>query len=137
MQYGGRAAFKLRAALAATMVPTYGIYSGYELVENVARPGVEEQIDNEKYEFKHRDWAAAQKSGTSLAPWLTRLNEIRRNHPALQRLRNIDFHLTGDDNVICYSRRLTAGQSPTGREDLIIVVANLDPHGIRETTVHL
>ncbi|WP_426561658.1 alpha-1,4-glucan--maltose-1-phosphate maltosyltransferase [Angustibacter sp. McL0619] len=137
MQYGGRAAFKLRAALAATMVPTYGIYAGYELVENVARPGVEEQIDNEKYEFKHRDWAAAQQAGTSLAPWLTRLNDIRRAHPALRRLRNIDFHLTGDDNVICYSRRLTAAQSPTGREDLVIVVANLDPHGIRETMVHL
>jgi starch synthase (maltosyl-transferring) len=137
MQYGGRAAFKVRAALAATMVPTYGIYTGYELVENIARPGVEEQLDNEKYEFKHRDWAAAQKAGTSLAPWLTRLNKIRRTHPALSRLRNIDFHHTGDDNVICYSRRLTAQQSPTGREDLVIVIANLDPHGIRETMVHL
>ncbi|GAA4345598.1 alpha-1,4-glucan--maltose-1-phosphate maltosyltransferase [Angustibacter luteus] len=137
MQYGGRPAFKLRAALAATMVPTYGIYAGYELVENVARPGVEEQIDNEKYEFKHRDWAAAEKDPNSLVAWLTRLNEIRRAHPALQRLRNIDFHQTGDDNVICYSRRLTADQSPTGREDLIIVIANLDPHGIRETNVHL
>jgi starch synthase (maltosyl-transferring) len=82
MQYGGRPAFRLRAALAATMVPTWGIYSGYELVENVARPGVEEQIDNEKYEFKPRDWAAAEREGRSLAPWLTRLNEIRRNHPA-------------------------------------------------------
>jgi len=137
MQYGGRPAFRLRAALAATMVPTWGIYSGYELVENVARPGVEEQIDNEKYEFKPRDWAAAEREGRSLAPWLTRLNEIRRNHPALQRLRNIAFHTTDDDTILAYSRRLTAAQSPTGRADLVIVIAGLDPHGARATMVHL
>src|SRR3954451_22988315 len=100
MQFGGRAAFRLRAVLAATLVPTYGIYSGYELVENVARPGVEEQIDNEKYEFKPRDWAAAEASGTSLAPLLTRLNQIRRLHPSLQRLRNITFHATDNDQVL-------------------------------------
>jgi starch synthase (maltosyl-transferring) len=133
MQYGGRAAFELRAVLAATLVPTYGIYSGYELVENVARPGVEEQIDNEKYEFKPRDWSA---SG-SLAPLLTKLNQVRRQHPSLQRLRNITFHPTDDDAVLCYSKRLTAAQSPTGREDTVIVVVNLDPHGTRETTAHL
>jgi len=137
LQYGGRPAFRLRAALAATMVPTWGIYSGYELVENVARPDVEEQIDNEKYEFKPRDWGRAEREGRSLAPWLTRLNQIRRQHPALQRLRNIAFHDTDDDNVIAYSRRLTAAQSPTGREDVVLVVANLDPHASRETTVHL
>ena len=137
LQYGGRPAFRLRAALAATMVPTWGIYSGYELVENVARPGVEEQIDNEKYELKPRDWAGAEREGRSIAPWLTQLNQIRRDHPALQRLRNIAFHPTDDDSVIAYSRRLTAAQSPTGREDLVVVVANLDPHGTRQTTVHL
>ncbi|MGL5830363.1 MAG: alpha-1,4-glucan--maltose-1-phosphate maltosyltransferase, partial [Angustibacter sp.] len=71
LQYGGAPAFRIRAALAATLVPTWGIYSGYELVENVARPGADEQIDNEKYEFKPRDWAAAEAEGTSLAPWLT------------------------------------------------------------------
>ncbi len=137
MQYGGRPAFRLRAALAATMVPTYGIYSGYELVENVARPGVEEQIDNEKYELKPRDWVGAEGDGTSLAPWLTLLNRIRRAHPALQRLRNITFHATDDDAVLCFSKRLSAAQSPTGREDIVVVVANLDPHGTRETMVHL
>jgi starch synthase (maltosyl-transferring) len=137
LQYGGRPAFRLRAALAATLVPTYGIYSGFELVENVARPGVEEQIDNEKYELRPRDWAGAEAAGTSLAPWLTRLNHIRRRHPALQRLRNITFHATDDDAVLCFSKRLTAAQSPTGREDTIVVVANLDPHSVRETTVRL
>jgi starch synthase (maltosyl-transferring) len=137
LQYGGRPAFRLRAALAATMAPSYGIYSGYELVENVARPGVEEQIDNEKYEIRPRDWAGAEAAGLSLAPWLTRLNRIRRAHPALRRLRNITFHRTDDDFVLCFSKRVTAAQSPTGREDTIIVVANLDPHATRQTTVHL
>jgi len=137
MQFGGPAAFRLRAVLAATLVPTWGIYSGYELVENVARPGAEEQIDNEKYEFKPRDFAGALERGTSLEPLLTRLNHVRRNHPSLQRLRNITFHPTDDESVIAYSKRLAAGQSPTGREDLVIVVVNLDPHSTRETMVHL
>ena len=137
MQFGGPAAFRLRAVLAATMSPTWGIYSGYELVENVARPGAEEQIDNEKYEFKPRDFAVALERGTSLQPLLTRLNHIRRNHPSLQRLRNITFHPTDDEQVIAYSKRLDAGQSPTGREDLVIVVVSLDPHSTRETIVHL
>ena len=123
--------------LAATGAPTWGVYTGYEHVENIPRPGVEEQIDNEKYEFKPRDFAGALERGTSLAPLLTRLNHIRRNHPSLQRLRNITFHPTDDAEVIAYSRRLNAAQSPTGREDTVIVVVNLDPHSTRETMVHL
>ncbi|MGL5858283.1 MAG: alpha-1,4-glucan--maltose-1-phosphate maltosyltransferase [Angustibacter sp.] len=137
LQYGGRPAFRMRAALAATMSPAYGIYSGYELVEKIARPGAQEQIDNEKYEYRPRDWAAAEAAGTSLAPWLTQLNQIRREHPALQRLRPITFHHTDDDAILCFSKRVTAAQSPTGREDTVVVVANLDPHAIRETTLHL
>ena len=93
MQFGGPAAWKLRAALAATLVPTYGIYAGYELIEHVARPGAEEQIDNEKYEYKNRHWEdyepGGPKEGQSLAGYLTMLNEIRREHPALHWLRNI------------------------------------------------
>ena len=85
MQYGGPTAWKLRAALAATLVPTYGIYAGYELVEHVARPGVEEQIDNEKYEYKNRHWAdyepGGPKEGQSLAPYLTQINQIRARAP--------------------------------------------------------
>jgi starch synthase (maltosyl-transferring) len=137
LQFGGPAAFRLRAVLAATLVPTWGIYTGYELVENVARPGAEEQIDNEKYEFRPRDFAGALERGTSLQPLLTRLNHIRRAHPALQQLRNIAFHRTDDEQVIAYSRLLAAEQSPTGREDLVLVVVNLDPHATRETMVHL
>src|SRR5699024_8387192 len=82
MSSGGRRAFVLRAILAATLVPTWGIYSGYELVEDVPRPGAQEQIDNEKYEFKPRDYAGALARGQSLEPLLATLNRIRREHPA-------------------------------------------------------
>jgi starch synthase (maltosyl-transferring) len=136
MQYGGPAAFALRAVLAATMVPTWGIYSGYELVENVARPGVEEQIDNEKYEFKPRDWQGAERSGRTLAPLLTRLNEIRRAHPALQRLRGAVVHRTDDDAILAYSRRVPGDESPSDQEDTVITIVLLDPHSTRETMVH-
>ena len=137
LQFGGWAAYKLRAAIAATSVPVWGVYSGYELVENVARPGSEENIDNEKYEYRPRDWAKAAMLGTTLAPYLARLNGIRRSHPALGQLRNIRFHWTESDAVIAYSKHLDAEHTGTGRPDTIIVVANLDPHGVRETVVHL
>jgi starch synthase (maltosyl-transferring) len=137
MQYGGPTAWKLRAALAATMVPTYGIYAGYELVEHVARPGVEEQIDNEKYQLKDRHWSdyeeGGPKAGQSLAPYLKTLNEIRRAHPSLHWLRNLHLHHADDENVMAFSKR----RSVDGREDVIIVVANVDPHATRETNVHL
>jgi len=155
MQYGGPTAWKLRAALAATLVPTYGIYAGYELVEHVARPGVEEQIDNEKYELKDRHWSdyeeGGPKAGQSLAPYLTAINEIRRAHPSLHWLRNLHLHHVDDENVMAFSkRRTTDGRTTDGRttdgrttdgraggDDIIIVVANLDPHATRQTTVHL
>ena len=135
MQHGGVAAFALRAVLAATGSPTWGIYSGYELVENVPRPGVEEQIDNEKYEYRPRDWAAADAIGISRL--LTQLNALRREHPALQRLRGLVVHPTTNDQVLCYSRRVTAEQSPDGRADTVVVVVNLDPHHTQEATVDL
>ena len=137
MQYGGPTAWKLRAALAATMVPTYGIYAGYELVEHVARPGVEEQIDNEKYQLKDRHWSdyeeGGPKAGQSLAPYLKTLNEIRRAHPSLHWLRNLHLHHADDENVMAFSKR----RSVDGRDDVILVVANVDPHATRETNVHL
>ena len=143
MQFGGPAAWKLRAALAATLVPTYGIYAGYELVEHVARPGAEEQIDNEKYQYKNRHWEdyepGGAKEGQSLAGYLTRLNEIRREHPSLHWLRNITFHHVDDENILAFSKR-RAIRGPDGEvvsEDIIVVVANLDPHSTRESTVHL
>ncbi|MCU1437727.1 MAG: putative glycosidase [Naasia sp.] len=137
LQFGGRPAYKVRAALAATAVPTWGVYSGYELFEDVARPGSEENIDNEKYEFKQRDWAAAEAAGATLAPYLTALNRIRREHPALGQLRNIRFHWCDDPEILVYSKHLEGRFSPTGASDTILVVANLDPHSVRESTVHL
>jgi len=138
MQYGGPTAWKLRAALAALLVPTYGIYTGYELMECVARPGVEEQIDNEKYEFKNRHWEdyepGGAKEGQSLAGYLTMLNTVRKAHPALHWLRNLHFHHAPDDAVSCFSKTRVL---PDGRRDTVIVVANLDPHSTRETQVDL
>lgn len=137
LQFGGPAAYKIRAALAATLAPTWGVYSGYELYEDVARPGSEENIDNEKYEYRPRDWQRAQMLGRSLAPYLTRLNAIRRAHPALGQLRNVQFHWSEDESVLAFSKHLDAPFTHTGRSDTVVVVANLEPHGARETVVHL
>jgi starch synthase (maltosyl-transferring) len=137
LQFGGRPAYRIRAALAAAAAPSYGVYAGYELFENVARPGSEENIDNEKYEYKIRDWERAEIRGDSLAPYLRRLNEIRREHPALQQLRNLRIHWSDDDAILVFSKHLDAAVSPTGRADTIIVVANVDPHSVRQTMVHL
>jgi starch synthase (maltosyl-transferring) len=142
LQYGGPAAFKLRAVLASTLTPCWGMYSGYELCEHVAvRHGSEEYLDSEKYQYRPRDWASYEpggpNEGRSIAPYLSRLNQIRRDHPALQQLRGTHFHQSYDDQVMVYSRRLPADVSPSGREDCILVVINLDPHGTRATTVRL
>ncbi|WP_217585003.1 alpha-1,4-glucan--maltose-1-phosphate maltosyltransferase [Microbacterium sp. GbtcB4] len=137
LQFGGRAAYRIRACIAATAGPVYGVYAGYELIENVARPGSEENIDNEKYEYKLRDWAGAEERGESLAPLLRRLNEIRAAHPALRQLRNLELHWSDDDAVLVFSKHLDAAFTGTGRPDTLIVVANVDPHSVRETTVHL
>ncbi|WJM17286.1 alpha-1,4-glucan--maltose-1-phosphate maltosyltransferase [Microbacterium arborescens] len=137
LQYGGRPAYKIRAAVAATAGASYGVYAGYELVENVARPGSEENIDNEKYEYKLRDWAGAEARGESLAPFLTRLNEIRRAHPALRQLRNLSFHWSDDDAIVVFSKHLPGALTADGQADTVLVVVNVDPHSARETTVHL
>jgi starch synthase (maltosyl-transferring) len=130
LQYGGPQAFKIRAVLAATGSPTWGVYSGFELFEHVAvRPGSEEYLDTEKFQIRIRDWDAAAAEGRTLAPYITRLNEIRRRHPALQRLRNLVVHASDDDSVMAYSKQ--------EGDDLVIVVVNVDPHAARETMVHL
>jgi starch synthase (maltosyl-transferring) len=136
LQFGGPAAYRIRAALAATASPSWGVYAGYELFEHVARPGSEENIDNEKYEYKLRDWAAVEKAGTSLAPYLQRLNLIRAAHPSLRQLRNLQVHWSDDDAILVYTKHLAAAHND-GTPDTIIVVANLDPHSVRETMVHL
>ncbi len=130
LQYGGPPAFKIRAVLAATSSPSWGVYAGYELYEHVAvRPGSEEYLDSEKYQIRVRDWAGAEAEGRTLAPFLAKLNAVRRAHPALQQLRNVVIHSSDDENVLVFSKQ--AG------DDLVIVVINLDPHGARETVVHL
>ncbi|WP_183528100.1 alpha-1,4-glucan--maltose-1-phosphate maltosyltransferase [Micrococcus sp. TA1] len=124
LQFGGPAAFKIRAVLAALSNPLWGMYSGYELYEHVARPGAEEYIDNEKYEFRPRDYAAAEAEGRSLAPYLTRLNHIRRAHPALQDLQNLTLHEADNEDILVFSktrRHRAAGwhaAAATGTEDL-------------------
>jgi starch synthase (maltosyl-transferring) len=137
LQYGGPAAFRIRATIAATASPSWGVYSGFELYEHVAvRPGSEEYLDSEKYQVRIRDWQAAEAEGRSLAPYLTRLNRIRREHPALQLLRNLTVHSSDDDSILVFSKT-AAPAHPHEEEDTLIVVVNVDPHAARETTVHL
>lgn len=135
LQYGGPAAFKVRAALAATSSPTWGVYSGYELFEHVAvKPGSEEYLDTEKFQVRVRDWEGAEAEGRTLAPYLTMLNRVRREHRSLQLLRNLTIHSSDDENVLVYAKQAVVGDPDS---DTVIVVVNLDPHATRETTVHI
>ncbi|WP_156753478.1 alpha-1,4-glucan--maltose-1-phosphate maltosyltransferase [Actinokineospora pegani] len=127
LQHGGPAMFAIRAALAATMSPTWGVYSGYELYEHEAvKPGSEEYLDSEKYQLRPRDFDTALAQGRSLQPWITRLNAIRRAHPALQQLRTLKFHTVENDALIAYSKVDPA----TG--DTVVVVVTLDPGGAQD-----
>ncbi|MEW9532676.1 alpha-1,4-glucan--maltose-1-phosphate maltosyltransferase [Microbispora sp. NPDC049125] len=142
LQHGGMPAFKIRAVLAALMAPTWGVYAGYELGENLpVRPGSEEYLDSEKYQYRPRDWGAAESEGRSLAPFITQLNLLRRAHPALQELRNLRFHNVDQPAVICFSKRLPGAYDTATRRhgigDVVLAVVNLDPHNTREATVHL
>jgi starch synthase (maltosyl-transferring) len=131
LQTGGRAAFAVRAVLAATLSPSYGVYAGFELFENEpAEPGSEEYLHSEKYELRPRDWNRAD----SLAPLLTVLNRLRRRHPALQQLRDLRFHPTDNEQVLAYSKTASTGD---GLTDRVITVVNLDPHHVQEATVTL
>ncbi|MGH7630245.1 MAG: alpha-1,4-glucan--maltose-1-phosphate maltosyltransferase, partial [Gemmatimonadales bacterium] len=132
LQHGGPAMFAIRAALAATLAPTWGVYSGYELYEHQAvREGSEEYLDSEKYQLRPRDYAKALADGRSLQPWITRLNAIRRAHPALRQLRTLRFHHVDNDALIAYSKTDPA----TG--DTVVTVVTLDPNVTQEGTVWL
>jgi len=138
LQYGGPPAFKIRAVLAAMLVPSWGVYSGYELFEHVAvRPGSEEYLDSEKYQCRPRDYAAAEREGRSLAPYLRQLNEIRRRHPALHWLRNLQFHGIDNDNLLAFSKRVRHTDGANVDDDTVLVVVNLDPHAPHEATTFL
>ena len=105
LQHGGPPMFHIRAVLAALLSPSWGMYAGYELYEHVARPGAEEYLDNEKYELRPRDWAGAEAAGRSMAPFVAKLNAIRRDNPALHRLRNLRFHELDNPELLCWSKR--------------------------------
>ena len=129
LQSGNPAMFALRAVLASTLSPSWGMYAGYELFEHrPVKEGREEYQDSEKYQIKVRDWKGAEKKGISLAPFVTQLNHIRREHPALNGLRNLVFHNTSSDAIIAYSKREGS--------DLILVVVNLDPTYAQEGFVN-
>jgi starch synthase (maltosyl-transferring) len=111
LQHGGPPAFRIRAVLASMLSPSWGIYSGYELCENTPlRPGSEEYLDSEKYQYRPRDWDAAARDGLGIAPFITDLNRIRNSHPALRWLRNLRFHHVDQPELICFSKRISERQ---------------------------
>jgi starch synthase (maltosyl-transferring) len=128
LRNGPPAAFAQRLILAATMSPSWGMYSGYELYENEpASAANEEYLYSEKYEIKHRNF----NQPGSLVPLIARINDIRRRHPALQRLRSIRFHGTGNPQIIVYSKVSDQG------DDVVLTVVSLDPYNLQETTLGL
>jgi len=126
LRRGPVAAFAQRAVLAATLGPSWGVYSGYELCENEpASEANEEYARSEKYELKARDFTDPR----SIAPLLARLNDIRRRHPALTDLRSLRFHPTTSDMLLAYSKQV--------EDDTVLVVVSLDPVGTAEGSVHI
>jgi len=123
LQTGGRPAFEVRLILAATLSASYGIYSGFELCENVpVRKGSEEYLDSEKYQIKPRDWNQAD----SLRELIARVNEIRRSHAALQQNRTLTFHNSDNPQFLCFSKSVE--RSERERSERVFVVVNTDPH---------
>jgi starch synthase (maltosyl-transferring) len=132
LQVGGPGMFAIRAALAATLSPSWGVYAGFELFEHQpVRPGSEEYLDSEKYQLRPRDFAGALAEGRSLEPWITRLNQLRRDHPALRQLRTVRFHDTDNEALLAYSKT----DPLTG--DTVLCVVTLNPFGIEEGNLHL
>jgi starch synthase (maltosyl-transferring) len=127
LQDGGRPAFMIRVALAATLSTLYGIYSGYELCENKALPGREEYLDSEKYQYKERDWNAP----GNIKDWIARLNKIRKENRALQLYANLRFHDADNEAILFYSKMTAA------RDNIILIVVNLDPHHKQNSFVYV
>src|SRR5215471_10692460 len=118
LQTGGRPAFLIRAVLAATLTTVYGIYSGFELCENVPVPGKEEYLNSEKYQFKERDWNAP----GNIKDYITKLNRIRRQNRALHEYENLRFQTVENEQIIFYSK------ATEGLDSIILVLVNLDPY---------
>lgn len=125
LQKGGRAAFKLRAILAATLSPLWGIYSGFELCENEGIPGKEEYLNSERYEIKPRDW----NSRGNIKKLISSLNSLRKEHEAFQENGNVEFHDTSNPNILFYTRK----SAKTGR--IVMVAVNINPFEAHEATV--
>ena len=141
LQHANPAAFRVRAALAALLSPSWGVYSGFELCENTPlRPGSEEYLDSEKYQYRPRAWALAERTNVSISPFIAQLNAIRRSHPALSQLRNLRFHFPDQPEILCFSKTVhpePAAPAGAAGGDTVLVVVNLDPHRPREATVWL
>ena len=127
LQEGGRAMFMIRAVLAATLSSVYGIYSGFELCENEALPGREEYFESEKYQWKERDWDAP----GNIKDWIARVNRIRKENRALQLYDNLRFYRAENDAILCY------GKMTAARDNIILVVVNLDPAHSQNSYVHI
>jgi starch synthase (maltosyl-transferring) len=127
LQTGGRAAFQIRAALAATLSGVWGMYSGFELCEATPIPGREEYLDSEKYEIKAWDW---DRPG-NIRDYVTRLNRIRRDNPALHYSAGLRFYVSDDDNILFYGKATAAG------DNIIWIAVNLDPRRVHEATLEL
>ena len=129
LRNGTPEAFELRALLAATLAPSWGIYSGYELCEGDPHPEKEEYIYSEKYELKDRD----HDDPSSIWPFISSLNHIRRANPAFKRMDTLTFHDVDNDDVIAYSHVARSGQD----FNRVLVIANLQPDQTSEATVYL
>lgn len=127
LQNAGRSVFMTRFALAATLAGNYGIHSGYELCENIPVPGKEEYLDSEKYEFKPRDWNAP----GNFKDFITRINRIRQENPAMHEWKNLRFYQADNDNILFY------GKATDDRSNAVFVAVNLDPHTMQEAHIHL
>lgn len=127
LQHGGRPAFKFRLVLAATLSPSYGIYSGYELCENRALPGKEEYLDSEKYEITVWDW---NRPG-HLTDYVATINRIRRENPALHELENLEFYEADNEHVVFYGKRTYDGRNA------VLVAVNLNPFQAQDTQLRI
>ena len=132
---GGVAAHAIRAVLAALGSPSWGIYNGYELIENRQRADAEEQSSNEKFEIKVRDWSAANRIGISKL--LTSLNEIRSKHAATTSYHNLTILPSANENIIAFARQTEGRFTKDGRTDTLIVVVNLDPYNEQQSSIHV
>jgi starch synthase (maltosyl-transferring) len=117
LQIGGRPAFLIRAFLAGTLSTLYGIYSGFELCENVAIPDREEYLNSEKYQFKERDWNAP----GNIKDYITKLNQIRRENRALHQYENLRFHTVENDQILFYSK------ATAGLDNILLFFVSVDP----------